>query len=233
MAITLHHGNCLDILPTLDAESVDTVITDAPSGISFMGKKWDNKTGYIARTDKGLQFLECGELLGLKGWEAGFVAFMIDALVEAYRVMKPGAMNLIWALPRTADLTGLAMRVAGLECRDVICHLFGSGFPKSHNISKAIDKAAGAERKVIGPNQYAGRRTEGSGPDNGDACYGQYGIPGSITDPAKLWDGWGTALKPAVEFWLVGMKPLDRSSWIIELTPEILDEWEGGQRADG
>ncbi|GAH08311.1 unnamed protein product, partial [marine sediment metagenome] len=85
-----------------------------------MGKKWDNKVGYLARSDKGRRFLECGELLGLEPWETGFVAFVIDCLIEAYRVMKPGAMCLLWALPRTADLTGLAMRVAGLEVRDCV-----------------------------------------------------------------------------------------------------------------
>jgi DNA modification methylase len=151
VTITLHHGDCLTVLKTLKANSIDTVISDPPAGISFMGKKWDNKTGYIARTDKGLQFLECGELLGLEPWAAGFVAFMIDVLVETYRVMKPGAMCLIWALPRTADLTGLAMRVAGLEPRNVITHIFGSGFPKSLDVGKAIDKANGKYKRDLQP----------------------------------------------------------------------------------
>ncbi len=86
-----------------------------------------------------------------------------------------------------------------------------SGFPKSMDVSKAIDKQAGAEREVVGPNQYAGRRTEGSGPANGDACYGQYGIPGDLTAPATpeacQWEGYGTALKPAWEPVIVARKP--------------------------
>lgn len=248
MSVELHHGDCLDVMRMLDANSVDTVITDPPAGIAFMGKKWDNKTGYVARTDKGLRFLECGELLGLEAWEAGFVAFMIDCLVEAYRVAKPGAMFLIWALPRTADLTGLAMRVAGIEVRDCVTHIFGSGFPKSASISKSIDKMARREyvsaavnlglelpdnshwdwtkgehspsdkwwekfksRLSIDQWQSIERKVIGNNPRKAGwfAAQDGHNITAPATPAAKLWDGYGTALKPAVEFWLLGMKPLD------------------------
>jgi DNA modification methylase len=213
MTIKLYHGDCLHILPTLDANSVDTVISDLPAGINFMGRKWDNKTGYTARSDKGRRFLECGELLGMEPWEVGFVAFVIDCLVETYRVMKPGAMCLLWALPRTADLTGLAMRVAGLEVRNVVTHLFGAGFPKSLDISKALDKAAGVEREAAGhkPGWSPGRKPCKNWRDR----EGRTDPPPSVdkwetlpaTPAAVTWSGYGTGLKPAVEFWLLGMKP--------------------------
>lgn len=201
-------------MTTLEPESVDTVITDPPAGINFMGRKWDNKTGYVAVSDKGLRFLEFGELMGLEPWEAGFVAFMIDVLTEIYRVMKPGAMCLLWALPRTADLTGLAMRVAGLHVKDCVTHLFGSGFPKSMSISKALDRAAGAEREVVGKRggRYKSPITDIRGGNYGNGTPAKIDasdITAPATPAAKLWDGYGTALKPAAEFWLLGMKPID------------------------
>src|SRR5690242_3672607 len=122
--MTIHHGDSLEILKTLEPNSVDSLVTDPPAGISFMGKEWD------------------------KG--DGFIPSMTEVFKECLRVMKPGAHGFVWALPRTSHWTATALEEAGFEIRDVVTHLFGSGFPKSLDISKAIDKAAGAEREVIG-----------------------------------------------------------------------------------
>lgn len=124
----LHNADCIETLKTLPADSIDALITDPPAGISFMGKAWDN--------DKG----------GRKQW----IAWMTEVMTECLRVMKPGAHGLVWAIPRTAHWTGGALEDAGFEVRDVITHLFGSGFPKSLDISKAIDKAAGVKREIVG-----------------------------------------------------------------------------------
>src|SRR5690349_5736918 len=124
----LHHGDCLEILKTLPDNSVESLVTDPPAGISFMGKSWDS--------DKG----------GRKQW----ITWMTEVMSECLRVMNPGAHGLVWALPRTSHWTATALEDAGFEVRDVVTHLFGSGFPKSLDVSKAIDKAAGAEREVIG-----------------------------------------------------------------------------------
>jgi len=182
-SVSLYCGDCLDVLPTLEAESVDTVITDPPGGIAFMGKLWDNLTDHKPTTERGKQTwltLEGLVTLGyLQRWEAGFLYFTVDWATQALRVAKPGAMGIVWAIPRTSDLTKFGLRLAGWEIRDTLYHLFGSGFPKSHDLSKAIDKAAGAEREVVGQDTR---------PIGGDNSYcggnGQWPGNGDITAPA-------------------------------------------------
>lgn len=179
-------GDCLDVLKTLPDCSVDTVVTDPPAGISFMGKDWDG--------DKG----------GRKEW----IAWLAEVLAECYRVAKPGASLVCWAIPRTSHWTGTAIEEAGWYPVDVITHHFGTGFPKSLDIGKAIDKRAGAEREVVGRNPHW---CEGRTADPG--AYAQGGkhaaenITAPATDLAQTFDGYGTALKPATEFWWLARKP--------------------------
>ena len=187
--INIKLGDCIEQLKLLENDSVDSLVTDPPAGISFMGKKWDDD----------------------KGGRAGWVFWMTEAMEQCLRVLKPGAHGLVWAIPRTSHWTMTALENAGFEVRDVVTHLFGTGFPKSLNVSKAIDKAAGAEREVLGVNTSALRPNRvdrgyvegGSGynPDNGAT------ITAPSTDDAKRWQGWGTALKPACEFWVLVRKP--------------------------
>jgi site-specific DNA-methyltransferase (adenine-specific) len=114
-------ASCEDFLATLPNSSIDALVTDPPAGIAFMGRAWD--------TDKG----------GRDAW----VAWLAGIMRECMRVLKPGAHALVWALPRTSHWTATAVEDAGFEIRDVVMHLFGTGFPKGLNVSKAIDKAAG------------------------------------------------------------------------------------------
>jgi len=115
VAPTLRHGDCLAVLRTLPDASVDSVVTDPPAGIAFMGKAWDE--------DKG----------GRRQW----IAWMAEVMAEALRVLKPGGHALVWALPRTSHWTATALEDAGFDVRDCIVHCFGSGFPKSHNLDGA------------------------------------------------------------------------------------------------
>lgn len=180
-------GDCLEILKTLPDSSVDSLCCDPPAGINFMGKKWDD--------DKG----------GRKQW----IAWMSDVMREALRVMKPGAHGLVWALPRTSHWTATALEDAGFEIRDIISHLFGSGFPKSLDISKAIDKLAGAEREVI-PRRKLGQISDATDVIKGwknSSDNSKTFDPNAVTPEAKQWQGWGTALKPAVEMWCLIRKP--------------------------
>jgi hypothetical protein len=117
MSYRLIHSDCLEAMRAMDANSVDAVITDPPAGISFMSAKWDS--------DKG----------GRDAW----IAWMTEVFKEVCRVMKPGSHALVWALPRTSHWTGTALENAGLEPREKLYHCFGSGFPKSADISKQID----------------------------------------------------------------------------------------------
>ncbi len=198
--MNLELGDSLDVLRNLPDNCVDSLVTDPPAGISFMNKAWDD--------DKG----------GSKQW----IAWMESVMRECLRVMKPGAHGLVWAIPRTSHWTGTALENAGFEVRDVVTHLFGTGFPKSLDISKAIDKAAGAEREVIGKRL----RVDGRIPADEQSIspYGGNSLLASktthqgnvdtapATDAAKQWEGWGTALKPAVEIWWLVRKPLSEDT---------------------
>lgn len=204
----LIHGDCLEELKKLETRSIDALVTDPPAGISFMNKGWDDHKG------------------GRNAW----VKWFSEIMAECLRVMKPGAHGLVWAIPRTSHWTGWALERAGFEVRDVITHLFGSGFPKSLDISKSIDKAAGANREVLCPSKYSKRRVS----PNGGRTTGRFDHNGeNVTAPstpeAKQWDGYGTALKPACEFWFLVRKPIDQDTVALN----VLKWGTGGLNIDG
>jgi hypothetical protein len=203
----LLHGDCLEELKKLDANSVDSLVTDPPAGIGFMGKSWDHH----------------------KGGRAQWVAWMTEVMRECHRVMKPGAHGLVWAIPRTSHWTATALEDAGFEVRDVITHLFGQGFPKSLDISKAIDKAAGAKREILGRNPNA-RPSDGkyNAVMSGVKGHAEH-ITAPSTDAAKQWQGWGTALKPASEHWILVRKPVSEKN----VAANVLEWGTGGINVDG
>jgi hypothetical protein len=188
---TLHIGDCLDVLPQLAADSFHAIVTDPPAGISFMGRDWD----------------------GDKGGRDHWIAWMQQVATECLRVCKPGAHALVWALPRTSHWTATAWENAGWQVRDRVAHLFGSGFPKSLDVSKAIDRAAGAEREVVGQRDryHDGKERQNLGAVGnmlGNNSNGVADITAPATPEAAQWAGWGTALKPACEDWWLLRKPL-------------------------
>lgn len=192
----LIHGDALTELRKLEANSVDSLVTDPPSGIAFMGKEWDK--------DKG----------GRDKW----IAWLAEIAAEALRVLKPGAYGVVWALPRTSHWTATALENAGFEVRDVITHLYGQGFPKSLDVSKALDKELGATRIVTGTKPGV-RGADGSGYESqmpGKAVgvkQVRVDVPvtAPATDEARRYEGYGTALKPAAEFYILVRKPLGQS----------------------
>lgn len=180
---TLYQGDNLDVLPTLADNSVDAIVTDPPYELGFMGKSWD----------------------------ASGIAFNPAMWREAMRVLKPGGHLLAFSGSRTYHRIAVAIEDAGFEIRDQIMWIYGSGFPKSLDISKAIDKAAGVEREVVGSRitgaAMTGKISDASATNFGS---GQNEIPitAPATTEAKAWAGWGTALKPAHEPVVVARKPL-------------------------
>jgi DNA modification methylase len=178
MNYQLHHGDCLEILRALPTASVDAVVTDPPYGLSFMGKKWDYDVPSVAI------------------W------------AECLRVLKPGAHLLAFAGTRTQHRMAVRIEDAGFEIRDMIAWVYGSGFPKSHDVSKAIDKAAGAEREVVGTKVRKGGDMRSGNLKATDRPDSMEILTTPATDAARQWQGWGTALKPALEPITVARKPL-------------------------
>ena len=209
-------GDCRDVMAAMDAESVDSIVTDPPYGLSaaknsgkssrggFMGKEWDH---------------------GVPG---------VEFWTEALRVAKPGAHLLAFGGTRTYHRLACAIEDAGWEIRDCVMWVHSQGFPKSHDVSRAIDREAGAEREVVskqvtkwtptGRNERYGKldyfETEGG--------YEVRSITAPATDAAKQWAGWGTALKPAYEPVIVARKKL-----IGTVAQNVLTHGTGGLNIDG
>jgi hypothetical protein len=170
-------------LPSLADASVDSLVTDPPAGIGFMGHRWDSSRG------------------GGDVW----VRWLAGVMRECGRVLKPGAHAVVWALPRTSHWTATALDDAGFEVRDVVHHIFGTGFPKSLNVPRAIDAQLGkGMNRPLGRGGRAGSKRRPGGYGLG----AEYSATPAVTPAAKRWDGWGTALKPAAEHWILARRPL-------------------------
>lgn len=230
----LLRGDCLVRLRDLPDDSIDAVVTDPPYGLDFMGKDWDNAVklanGMLGQIAAGLEKSDRGPLArggthsqGYKNHDGlAFELWVTTWAAECLRVLKPGGHLLAFGGSRTWHRLAAGIEDAGFEMRDSIAWLYGSGFPKSLDVSKAIDKAAGAERKVVGRtatpykvDAAASRGTSLQGSVNGDFSkqadaegyrYTEHTAP--ATPDAAAWQGWGTALKPAFEPIVVARKPL-------------------------
>ncbi len=201
--VELLHGDCLELLRTLPDNSVDAVVTDPPYGLKFMGKRWDCSVPSVA------------------------------VWAECLRVLKPGGHLLAFAGTRTQHRMAVNIEDAGFEIRDMIAWVYGSGFPKSLDVSKAIDKAAGAEREIVGrrtgraatlKQDIRGGNLMG-GKNSGIDCSA---ITAPATEAARQWQGWGTALKPALEPITVARKPL-----IGTVAENVLEHEAGALNIDG
>ena len=181
---TVRVGDCRAVLRTMAPNSVDSIVTDPPYGLSFMGKGWDH---------------------GVPG---------VEFWAEALRVAKPGAHLLAFGGTRTFHRLMVAIEDAGWEIRDTIMWVYGSGFPKSLDVSKAIDKAAGVDREAVGSKAVT-RILNPEDVKRHNYAVGLEGRGGEIpvtapaTDAARQWEGWGTALKPAWEPIIIARKPLE------------------------
>src|SRR5690625_1651671 len=204
----LYHGESTEVLKELEDNSVDSVVCDPPYGLS----KEPDITKVLSEWVSGdPSFVPDGKGFMSKDWD-GFVP-PPSLWREVYRVLKPGGHALVFAGTRTQDLMTISLRLAGFEVRDVIEWIYFSGFPKSHDVSKAFDRRAGAEREVVGKNP---RINSWKAKDNTGNTYGKYGdtfenvanITAPATDLAKQWDGWGTSTKPSHEPIIVVRKPL-------------------------
>lgn len=193
-------GDCLEELKKMGGNSIDAVVTDPPAGISFMGKEWDENKG------------------GRDNW----IKWMTEVMAECLRVLKPGAHALVWALPRTSHWTTTAIENAGFEVRDVVHHIFNTGFPKSLNVGKAVDKRMGNKREVVGEYKTHDIRNAGLMDKKGE-------LKITKTQGTSPYEGFGTALKPACEHWILARKPLAEKT----VAGQVLKTGTGGLDIDG
>jgi hypothetical protein len=295
MKFELHHGDCLDVLKTLADCSVDAIVTDPPYGL---GKEPDPVKVMAAWVSQGYFEVEGSGFMGKK-WDA----FVPQPIIwkEVFRVLKPGGHLLAFAGTRTQDWMAMSLRFAGFEIRDMIAWVYGSGFPKSMDLSKAIDKRGGnipwqaefaehlraikpagmrateisshvangsksnfwghfidtkcqpllptleqyrklrellpidpawdqhflpeAEREVVGKKRTGDPVSWYAESVRGD---GVVDITAPATEAAKQWEGWGTALKPALEPITLARKPL-----IGTVAANVLEHGTGGLNIDG
>jgi site-specific DNA-methyltransferase (adenine-specific) len=223
--VRILQGDCIERMAEMEDASVDAVICDPPYGLSREPDIGEVLTHWLAGDDHEHRG---GGFMG-QSWDS----FVPGPAVwrEAFRVLKPGGHLLAFAGTRTADLMGISIRMAGFEIRDSLLWLYGSGFPKSLDVSKAIDKAAGAEREDLGEST-----THHGGGTN--VVYAQdewtkenFSKKARITAPATpeaaKWEGWGTALKPSHEPIVVARKPL-----IGTVAANVLEHGTGGLNID-
>ncbi|WP_254635174.1 DNA methyltransferase [Paenibacillus sp. GbtcB18] len=204
----IYNGDCLHELKRMPDNSIDSVVTDPPYGLS----KEPDITEVLSKWIAGEPYdHKHGGFMG-KRWDS-FVPHP-DVWKEVYRVLKPGGHALVFAGTRTQDLMATSIRLGGFEIRDVIEWLYFSGFPKSMDVGKAFDKRAGIEREILMEGPTVKRMVPGAEQEKtgswikSDARSFTHTITAPASDLAKQWDGWGTALKPAHEPIIVARKPL-------------------------
>ena len=199
MTYKILHGNNLDILPTLPDNSVDSIVTDPPYELGFMGKKWDSSG----------------------------IAYSVELWQQCLRVLKPGGHLLSFGGTRTWHRVAVGIEDAGFEIRDSMAWLYGSGFPKSLDVSKAIDKQSGYQGEVLG-TEVVDVGMQGGSMHAGRGTKLQQREIKELSPEAQQWQGWGTALKPAFEPIVVARKPIEGT-----VANNVLKWGTGGLNIDG
>ena len=201
----LYQGNMLDMLEFIEPQTIDSIVTDPPYGLTSITKRCGKensapiqhgKDGAFARLDKGFMGKE---------WDGSGIEYNIDTWKKCFEVLKPGGYLLAFGGSRTFHRIACAIEDAGFEIRDTIMWLYGSGFPKSHNIGLDIDKLNGCPDRGHRVATASRFHPDGTFEPNGEKLEPYE----TKTEEAHKWNGWGTALKPSFEPIIVARKPLD------------------------
>lgn len=217
--VVLHQADCRDALRSLADNSIDSVVTDPPYALVSIQKRFGKPGSAPAKDVYGRG---AAGFMG-KQWDTGEVAFSEEFWAEVLRVLKPGGHVVAFSGTRTYHRMAVAIEDAGFEIRDQLGWVYGSGFPKSHDVSKAIDKSAGFWRGKAGAvkDETVGQVAKGTE-------YERTNKGDPITDAARDWQGWGTALKPAWEPICLARKPL-----IGTVAENVLEHGTGALNIDG
>ncbi len=206
LVMQIQHGDNVQLLKQLPPNSIGAVVTDPPYGLAFMGKSWDAPWKEMEETETE------EEVAPTVAARRAFQEWATIWLKECYRILQPGGLIKVFGGTRMYHRMGAAMTAAGFEITHLEAWVYGSGFPKSLDVSKALDKYQGAKREVLGTRP--GRKSS-----SGSGCY-NWNNPNNLadqsivpvtepsTDLALKYNGYGTSLKPAWEPFLVGLKKL-------------------------
>lgn len=217
--VLLYPGDCREVLRAFPDNHFDSVVTDPPYALVSITKRFgatalSDETQTSDRSRNGSDgYARLAKGFMGKAWDNGDAAFAVEFWAEVLRVLKPGAHVAAFGGTRTYHRLACAIEDAGFEIRDQIAWAYGSGFPKSHDVSKGIDKAAGAEREVVAIGAAVKRMIPGAdqNKDGWEKTNGREFTPTvtrAATEAAQVWEGWGTALKPAWEPIVLARKSL-------------------------
>lgn len=245
MTCTVHHSDCVAWLLAHDGPLFDACVTDPPYHLTSIVKRFGGDNAAPARKGKGdtATGAYARAIRGFMGkqWDGGDVAFRPETWRAVYDRLKPGAHLIAFSGTRTYHRMACAIEDAGFEIRDCLMWTYGSGFPKSHDVSKGIDKAAGVVREKVKTFNPRNPKASGGGRDGADGAtrpwietamargFHEKDGPVPATPEAAAWDGWGTALKPALEPICLARKPLSEKT----VAANVLKWGTGGLNIDG
>lgn len=234
MTVRILIGDCRERLKDLPDNSVDSAVCDPPYHLTSIVKRFGSENAAPAKVGKTGAYARASKGFMGQTWDGGDVAFVPETWAEVLRVLKPGGHLIAFSGTRTYHRMTVAIEDAGFEVRDMIAWHYGSGFPKSHDISKAIDRGAGAQREVVSEGAPVKRMIPGADQnkkgwkkDNGREFVPT--VTAAATDAAREWEGWGTALKPATEPICLARKPLSEKS----IAANVLKWGTGALNIDG
>jgi len=224
------NGDCIEEMQKLidEGKQVDSVVTDPPYHLTSIVERFGKEGSAPAKDKDGAFQRQSVGFMG-KEWDGGDIAFRTDTWKLAYDLLKPGGHLLAFSASRNYHRMAVAIEDAGFEIRDQIMWIYGSGFPKSLNIGKAIDKRLGNEREVVGTRVSAFGDADGSETDDGRNLWGKESTKEvELTKGNSEYEGWGTALKPAHEPIVMARKPLEGTN-----IDNVLKYGTGGINIDG
>ena len=226
---TIYNGDCLVVMDSINKCSVDSIVTDPPYHLTSIVERFGKEDSAPAQFGADGAFARASKGFMGKEWDGGDIAFQLDTWSKCFELLKPGGHLIAFSGSRTYHRMAVAIEDAGFEIRDQCIWLYGSGFPKSHNIGKQIDKIQGNEREVVGSRKAHDIRgnalMEASVPEYKKE---QSVIDLEITKGSSDWEGWGTALKPAHEPMVLARKPIDEKS----VAENVLKHGVGGINID-
>ncbi len=221
--VTLHAGDSREVVRGLANNSIDSVVTDPPYALTNNSGSRSPLPGQYTPIGKPKE--PRGGFMGKK-WDTGETAFAVEFWQEILRVVKPGGHVVAFGGTRSYHRLACAIEDAGFEIRDQLAWCYGAGFPKSHDVSKGIDRESGAKRGIVG---VAGKSGSARSCMAGDFTGGEYFATIPATDAARQWAGWGTALKPAWEPIVLARKPLSEPT----IAANVLRWGTGALNIDG